>query len=119
MKALRLSKNWSQDQLAQMSGLNVRTIQRVEKGDTVGAESLKSLASVFEISTEELQQIIDAEKGSATTEAQTESRREQAEKQAEAIKYFYAFTAFLIFIFRIAYPLSILVLWSCKITLFY
>jgi len=48
VKSLRLEKRWSQEQLAQLSDLNVRTIQRVEKGKSVGAETLKSLASVFE-----------------------------------------------------------------------
>ncbi|WP_185964541.1 helix-turn-helix domain-containing protein [Aliikangiella marina] len=103
MKSLRLSKGWSQDQLAQMSGLNVRTIQRVEKGDTVGAETLKSLASVFEISTEELLQRIEAEKEpksiTETEQVQIDSNREQIEKRVDGIKYFYAFSAFLITVF--------------------
>jgi transcriptional regulator with XRE-family HTH domain len=30
VKSLRLHKSWSQEQLAQLSGLNVRTIQRIE-----------------------------------------------------------------------------------------
>ena len=49
MKSLRLEKRWSQEQLAQLSALNVRTIQRVEKGESIGTETLKSLAAVFEI----------------------------------------------------------------------
>lgn len=48
VKSLRLDKSWSQEQLAQLSGLNVRTIQRIEKGETVGLETLKSLAAVFQ-----------------------------------------------------------------------
>ena len=49
IKKLRLERHWSQDQLAEMSGLSVRTIQRIENGENAGLESLKSLASVFEI----------------------------------------------------------------------
>lgn len=45
---LRLERGWSQEQLAQMSGLSVRTIQRIERGETAGMESLKCLAAVFE-----------------------------------------------------------------------
>ena len=49
LKKMRLERHWSQDQLAEMSGLSIRTIQRIENGENAGLESLKSLASVFEI----------------------------------------------------------------------
>jgi transcriptional regulator with XRE-family HTH domain len=52
----RLEKDWSQEQLAQYSGLSARTIQRIESGQKVGIESLKCLAAVFEISTNTLLQ---------------------------------------------------------------
>ncbi|TYB72673.1 helix-turn-helix domain-containing protein [Bizionia saleffrena] len=48
-KKIRLERHWSQDQLAEMSGLSIRTIQRIENGENAGLESLKSLAAVFEI----------------------------------------------------------------------
>jgi transcriptional regulator with XRE-family HTH domain len=35
--------------LAELSGLNVRTIQRIEKGQEPSVESLKSLAAVFNV----------------------------------------------------------------------
>jgi len=46
---MRLERHWSQNQLAEMSGLSIRTIQRIENGENAGLESLKSLAAVFEI----------------------------------------------------------------------
>ena len=49
IQKLRLQRGWSQQQLAELSGLSVRTIQRIENGQTASTESLKSLASVFEI----------------------------------------------------------------------
>ncbi len=49
VKKLREQKNWSQDQLATMCGLSIRTIQRVESGQSASLETLKSLASVFEV----------------------------------------------------------------------
>ena len=49
IKKMRLERHWSQDQLAEMSGLSIRTIQRIENGENAGLESLKSLASVFEM----------------------------------------------------------------------
>ncbi|MFT4669040.1 MAG: transcriptional regulator with XRE-family HTH domain [Ulvibacter sp.] len=49
IKEMRLERHWSQDQLSEMSGLSIRTIQRIENGENAGLESLKSLAAVFEI----------------------------------------------------------------------
>jgi transcriptional regulator with XRE-family HTH domain len=48
IKNMRLERHWSQEQLADMSGLSIRTIQRIENGENAGLESLKSLAAVFE-----------------------------------------------------------------------
>lgn len=56
LKQLRLSRHLSQEQLAQMSGLNVRTIQRIENGHNASVESLKCLASVLEVDISTLNQ---------------------------------------------------------------
>lgn len=56
VRKLRLQRAWSQEQLAQLSGLNIRTIQRIERGQNAGLESLKSLAAVFEVELSDLQQ---------------------------------------------------------------
>lgn len=53
---LRLQRGWSQEQLAELSGLSVRTIQRIERGQPASPESLKCLASVFEIEFSELRE---------------------------------------------------------------
>jgi len=50
---MRLERHWSQEQLAEMSGLSVRTIQRIENGHNAGLESLKSLAAVFDTDIED------------------------------------------------------------------
>ena len=49
VKKLRDKNGWSQEQRASFSGLNVRTVQRVESGQQASLETLKSLASVFEV----------------------------------------------------------------------
>ncbi len=54
LKQLRIGRHFSQEQLAQMSGLNVRTIQRIESGHNASLESLKCLASVLEVDIETL-----------------------------------------------------------------
>lgn len=56
IQKLRLRHGWSQEQLAHLSGLSVRTIQRIENGQTPSVESLKSLASVFEMDFSELRE---------------------------------------------------------------
>jgi transcriptional regulator with XRE-family HTH domain len=49
IQKLRLQRGWSQEQLAEVSGLSVRTVQRLERGQTGSLETLKALAAVFEI----------------------------------------------------------------------
>lgn len=49
VQKLRLQKGWSQEELALLSGLSVRTIQRLEGGKPASAETLKAVASVFDI----------------------------------------------------------------------
>ena len=46
---LRLRRAWSQEQLAKVSGLSHRTIQRVEREASGSLETKKSLAATFEI----------------------------------------------------------------------
>ncbi len=49
VRKLRLQRGWSQEQLAEVSGLSIRTIQRIERGNKPGLETLKSLAAIFEV----------------------------------------------------------------------
>lgn len=54
LKQLRIGRHLSQEQLAQMSGLNVRTVQRIESGHNASLESLKCLAAVLEVDVDTL-----------------------------------------------------------------
>ncbi len=47
IQKLRLQRGWSQEQLAELSGLSVRTIQRLERGQPASVESLKALGAVL------------------------------------------------------------------------
>jgi transcriptional regulator with XRE-family HTH domain len=60
VQKLRLQRGWSQAQLAELSGLSTRTVQRIEGGHNATAESLKSLAAVFEVDFQELRSVMDA-----------------------------------------------------------
>jgi transcriptional regulator with XRE-family HTH domain len=49
IQKLRLQRGWSLEQLAELTGLSVRTIQRVERGQNPSAESLKAIAAVLDV----------------------------------------------------------------------
>lgn len=53
-KKLRLERGWPQEQLAEISGISVRTIQRIESGQPASAETLKAIWSAFDIDVKEL-----------------------------------------------------------------
>ncbi len=54
VKQLRLQRARSREQLAEMAGLSVRTIQRIENGERPGLETLSALAAVFEVTVAEI-----------------------------------------------------------------
>ena len=54
IQKLRLQRGWSQEQLATISGLSTRTIQRIERGQAASLETLKTLAAIFEIDVSQL-----------------------------------------------------------------
>ena len=84
VRKIRLQRSWSQEQLSEFSGLSVRTIQRIERGQKAGLESLKSLAAVFEIQVDELQQESEME-----NLIQLSLEEENALKYVKDIKDFY------------------------------
>ncbi len=84
----RLEKGWSQEELSQHSGLSVRTIQRIERGQRPGLESLKCLAAVFETSISTLMQ----EQNMTNTQPAEQSPMNEFER--EAIEYVQNLKAF-------------------------
>ncbi|MFM2483583.1 helix-turn-helix domain-containing protein [Celerinatantimonas yamalensis] len=55
VKEWRLYRGWTQQQLAELSGLSVRTIARIEQGQSASLESINALLAVFELSREEFE----------------------------------------------------------------
>lgn len=49
VQKLRLQRGWTQEELAIVSGLSTRTIQRIERGQDASLETLKALAAAFEV----------------------------------------------------------------------
>ena len=56
VQQMRLQRGWSQQQLADLSGLNVRTIQRIENGQSASLESFKALGAAFDVDFSQLQE---------------------------------------------------------------
>ncbi|MBB3800634.1 transcriptional regulator with XRE-family HTH domain [Xanthomonas arboricola] len=48
VRTFRELRHWSQEQLAEISHLNVRTVQRVEKGEAASFDTRRALASAFD-----------------------------------------------------------------------
>ena len=82
VQTLRLKRGWSQQQLAEASGLSVRTIQRIETGHPASVETLKSLAAVFEIDFSTL-------KPEQTMDTATEKQEEEAFRYVRKLRRFY------------------------------
>ena len=50
IKALRQSRNWTQDQLADIVGYSVRNLRRIENDGTTSIDVVNTFADIFEVS---------------------------------------------------------------------
>ena len=86
IQKLRLKKGWSQQQLADASGVSARTIQRIESGQAASAETLKSIAAVFEVDFASLNPELNMESASST---HLERQEQQAFAYVRKLRRFY------------------------------
>ena len=49
IKHLRLSRNWTQDYLADTVGYSVRNLRRIENGGTISIDVVNTFADIFEV----------------------------------------------------------------------
>ncbi len=49
IKRWREERHWSQEHLADLAGIGLRTIQRIENGEPASPESLKALAAAYNV----------------------------------------------------------------------
>lgn len=49
VKRWREEHHWSQEHLAELAGIGLRTLQRIEKGEQASRESIKALAAAFNV----------------------------------------------------------------------
>ncbi len=102
IKRLREEKHWSQEQLSEMCGLNLRTIQRLEKSGNASLESVRALAAVFELDAKELQIEESSAKLSPWNSVQA-SLRQFDDFSGVASRYeYWCFIAFMVLVLAIA-----------------
>ena len=88
VRKLRLQKAWSQEHLAELTGLSTRTIKRIEKGEKPGLESIRLLAEAFDIDAQILQEEILHERSGANSKEKTETTHIHiADDEREAMEY--------------------------------
>jgi transcriptional regulator with XRE-family HTH domain len=90
VRKLRLERGWSQETLAEVSGLSVRTIQRLERGGKASLESLSSLAATFEIPLAELSKEAEMFKSTEHSTNEIPTPEKEALQYVRDIKGFYA-----------------------------
>lgn len=108
IRKLRLNRSWSQEHLAEVSGLSVRTIQRIERGQKPSLESLKSLAAVFEIDVSILSKTFDIKE-----ELPMKNENEELEvspAEAEAMEYVKDIKGFYSHLIKYVVVISILII---------
>lgn len=54
IRRVREAKPWTQEQLAAAAGVDARTVQRAERGESISAESLLAIAGALDVPTEML-----------------------------------------------------------------
>lgn len=109
IRKLRLERSWSQQQLAEYSGLSIRTIQRLEKGQVPSEESAKCLAAVFEVDSNDLLDCFEPQpkKEAAMNPLEISIEEKRVMRQVQEIKGFYGHLA--------SYCLVIPTLWAINI----
>ncbi len=89
IQKLRLERGWTQEQIAEHSGLSVRTIQRIENGKPANLESLKCLAAVFETSVSSLMQEPKMTKDTTTNHTIADHQEREAIEYVQNLKGFH------------------------------
>lgn len=61
IKRWREERGWSQEHLAELAGIGVRTVQRIETGEAASQESVMALAAAFDVDVLALTKDVEAE----------------------------------------------------------
>jgi len=94
VRKLRLQRGWSQEHLAELTGVNVRTIQRIERGKKSSLETRSALAAIFEVDISTFEEGITE----MPEKTQVSSDEHEAIEYIKGVKEFYSHLGiFLIF----------------------
>ena len=96
LKQKRNERCWSQEQLAEMTGLSLRTVQRIEAKGVASKESVKSLAAVLELPSTELIQLDKEAALSASMLKDSESQPEPLQPEKLKKQYLWGIVAALV-----------------------
>ena len=75
LKRWREERHWSQEHLAQLAGVGLRTLQRIENGQQASSETLKALANAFNVDVVALSVDPEVEAAQIVRRRQTEAVR--------------------------------------------
>jgi len=100
---LRKQKGWTQERLAEETGLSVRTIQRIEKGNDASLETLGLVANALEVSINHLFSQEEMTEKMKVVTAHSDEQESQLEERREATRFFFS-------MFRFAYLVVMLLL---------
>ena len=89
VRKLRIERGLSQEQLASMAGVSVRTLQRIERGANASAETLKCLAAVLETDFSALRNGQDMTSASDTPLPDLSENERKAMEYVRDIRSFY------------------------------
>lgn len=82
---LRRERGWTQDRLAEASGITVRTVQRLEAGNDASLETLSLVAKALEVPVRDLFGAVGADDFGRTVSALDDRAERQQEKRDQAV----------------------------------
>lgn len=121
IKQLRLARAWSQEQLAELASLSVRTIQRIENGEQASLETLSAIAAAFNIRVTEIadgEEPQDTEHRDDALDRQIENARQRVAAEAGFYRSLIGYALVNLFLFiinRLTTPDSLWFIWPLAI----
>lgn len=111
---IRQQRGWTQEKLAELSGIGVRTVQRLEAGSEASLETLASVASALDVPVRDLyEQLDDSGLADRVDSLDRREREQQAGRDAarRAWWHLWAVLGLLITVFCVVNPFDWPVLW--------
>lgn len=104
---LRRTRGWTQERLAEASGIAVRTVQRIESGSDASLESLSSIARALEVPVRDLFVADDSgpqlEPGVRGLDERTSTEQHQRDAYTRGWRYLYSGVGLLVTFATIAF----------------